>query len=194
MVQSNDTSAAADFDSLPTSDDADAAALESGEVEEGTDDASKAPADATVLQAAGIQIYVPKTWSVAADVDGYAFENPEGTVLGYIYGYPKQAGEKVDTEALVKSVPSAYAQMGYTNIEVIGYGSLYSSKGTLIGGEISFAGTANGTEYIFYIAVIESASYINVVEFGGAVQDIYANLDTVDAIITSVSFVAGEAI
>ena len=193
-IEGNDTSAAAEFDSLPASDDADAAVAMAAEVEEGLDDASKAPGDATLLMVGGIQMQVPKDTLVSSTSDGYVFQSPDQAVTGCIMSYQKQSGEKVDVEALVKSLPSSLARSGFANATIANYNTLYSNKGTLVGAEVLISAYYNGAECSIYVVILESANYLNSVEFVGLADDFHANASTIQAIVRTISYNPGEAI
>ena len=194
IVQNNDTSAAADFDTLPTSAEEEATTPESGKVEEGLDDASKAPSNVTLVMTAGVQAQVPANWFISQDADGFVFQNPEGTVIGFLYGFPKQSGMRYDVESMAKSVPCNFMDMGYTNVEILGCSAVYSDKGTLVGADVHFLATYNGVQYSHYCLVLESASYINCLEVHGTVNEYYAYFDTIQAIVDSVCYDPSEAI
>ena len=185
---------AAEFDALPKSDAEEAPTLASDEIEEGLEDASKAPGDATLLMTSGIQMLVPSDWFFTSDEDGFVFQNPEGSILGFIYGFPKQPGVKYDVESIVKSVPINQKQNGYTNIEIISYNVGYSAKGTLVSADVTYAASYEGQEYIFYSQVVESTNFINCVEIGGTTRSFGGNLDLISAMIDTVGFNEGEII
>lgn len=193
-VENNDTTGADDFDSLPVSSDDEAASLGSSEIDEGLEDASKAPDDVTLLSTAGVQLQVPIDWAVSADVDGYVFQNPERTIAGYLFGYPKKTGAKLSVEALVKSLPNSYAQQGFTGIEIINNEVAYSSKGRLASANVTFTVTSDGVQYIVFAQVVESANYVNYIELVGSASDFYANIDELQGIVDSIGFNVGEAI
>jgi len=194
LVASDDKSAAEEFDSLPSGDAVDAEALEGDDIEEGVDDASKAPANTTLLMQGGIQMALPSDWLFTSDQDGFVFDNPAGTVIGWMYSYAKADGASLDVEQEVKCLPVVAKQNGYTNIEVIAYETLYSSKGTLASARICYAATYQGVEYIFFAQMVESKSFYNVVELVGETKDFAAELQTLGDITDSIAYNDGETI
>lgn len=193
LISSGDTSAAEDFDSLPTRED-DELEVDVPDIEEGADSESKAPSGFMGLTEGGIQMAIPGDWRVSRDQDGFVFANADGTFIGFMYASPKKAGTTYDYEAIVRSIPQHELSLGFTGVEIIDDAPLYSASGKVCGHNVIFWEGFDGGEYIHYLGFIESKSYINTIEFIGTPDSYKAQNQNIANALASVVFLDGEYI
>lgn len=178
------------FDELPTRDES--VDVEAPDLSEIDENASKAPSDYMYLSEGGIQMAIPSDWRTTRDADGFVFTNAKGSVLGFMFANPKAANTTYDFEAIVQSIPQHELSIGYTSVEIIGTNTLTTEAGKPCGEEVLFWEGFDGGEYIHYISLIESKSYINTVEFIAAPADFEAESETISKIVGSLVFATGE--
>lgn len=183
-----------DLSALPTRESDKSNDLEVAELAEGSADQSKVPQNQILLQEGGVQMCIPSAWLVSRDYDGYVMGPRDGSVTGYLYSDYKKSGVRYDLESMAASIPKNMASNGWTNIEIIDYGTAYSDKGTLCSAYIFYAASRGGSEYVLFQQFVESASYINVLELGGPSAGFEANYNDLKAAANSLGFVPGEAI
>ena len=194
VVDNGATEGAEDLSTLPTRESDKAKDLEVSELAEGSGDQSKVPQNQILLQEGGVQMCIPSAWLVSRDYDGYVMGPRDGSVTGYLYSDYKKSGVRYDLESMAASIPKNMASNGWTNIEIIDYGTAYSDKGTLCSAYIFYAASRGGSEYVLFQQFVESASYINVLELGGPSAGFEANYNDLKAAANSLGFVPGEAI
>lgn len=194
IADNGTTDGAEDLSALPTYEGDTVKDLEVAELAEGSADESKVPQNAMMLQEGGVQMYVPSSWLISRDYDGYVMSPRDGSVTGYLYSNYKTSGTRYDVESMAASIPGAMSANGWANIQMIDYGTSYSDKGTLCGAYVFYAASRGGNEYVFFQQFIESASYINILELGGPSAGFEANYNDLKAAANSLSFAPGEAI
>ena len=194
IAESGDVEGADDIDALPKREVAADEELEASEVQSGADDASKYSGDLVLVQQGGVQMVIPATWRVGNQDAGVVFANPEGDVVCVVSSYPKASNDVVPLEALAKATPSQLANKGLSNVEVINYGTNYSSKGTLCTSFVFCSGETNGTEYLVYDQFVDSKNYVNLVEFVAPASAFKANFDAINTATDSLRFAPGEEI
>ena len=194
VVESGDTEGADGIDSLPKAEAAEGENLEASEIAVGADDDSKYSGDLALFRQGGIQMVVPSDWLAAAQEDGMVLTNPAGDVVCLVSSYPKSDGETVPLEQLAEVTPVQLSNKGLSDVQVINYGTDYSSTGTLCTSFVFCQGTLDGTEYLVYDQFVDSKHYVNLVEFVAPSKAFKASFDEIKTMTKSLYFNPGEEI
>ena len=189
-----DAEDAVDLSSLPSAEDQDAAKLEADEIATGLADESKAPSGQVLLYTGGVQVLVPSTWSYRADAEGWDLVSSDGRLWGGLYAMARQSGYTYDVEAMAASIPQNLKSGGFTDIQIVGFGNCYSSKGTHCSSYIQCVAQKDGMSFGCYYVYILSKSYINYFYLAGDANSFEANLSDLSSMIDSVAFNGGEEI
>ena len=194
VLESDEISQAGNPQELPTQMDDEYAALESGDIETGIEDESKAPSSLTLLCTGGIQMLIPSNWKYSSTDTGWNIVSADGSISGAMTASDRTNVKIVDVEALALTVVDAMDGYGAKNIEVIAYETRYSPSGALGGARICVACDLGGETYVYYFEFIESKTYLNKISFSGKKNDFSSNLATIGAIADTVAYNPGEQI
>lgn len=189
-----DESAIAEFDALPKADDS-ISEFELGEIAVSEDDAEKAIGDLMMHSSGGIMVGIPNTWKMnIVDLTTTVYECTDYAAYAMTTYESKKSGATYNMEAEVKSIPSYAQKNGAKDIKVVAYQPLYTVNNKYVGGNIMYTCTVNGTQVVMVNSLIETKSYLNMVEIGVAPEDLSAHEDQLQSILDSCRFKSGESL
>ena len=182
-----------DLSELPESDE-DSVVEDKETVDEGSDDASKAPSDAKPVSYGGMMFYMPTSWQGQSVGDEFLMMSLDGTVAGCVQATRIQTGASYDLVAMCEAIPSRMASQGYTDIKVTDYGTGRSTSGKLVDAYIQIDFTVQGTRCVGYFEYLQSKNYMNYLGLSGKVDDWNKNAEGAALIVNTVGFAPGQAI
>ena len=182
-----------DLAELPESDE-DSVVEDKETVDEGSDDASKAPSDAKPVSYGGMMFYMPTSWQGQSAGDEFLMMSLDGTVAGCVQATRIQTGASYDLVAMCEAIPSRMASQGYTDIKVTDYGTGRSTSGKLVDAYIQIDFTVQGTRCVGYFEYLQSKNYMNYLGLSGKVDDWNKNAEGAALIVNTVGFAPGQAI
>jgi len=159
----------------------------------GSNDPASALEGTALLMAPGIQVTLPDAWQIASTDDGFALSSLDGGVFGCVSSWPLGEGVSEDVAYLACSLPHRMVEAQVcTDVRIVHYENLYSTKGTFCSTLIVFANVVDEQDGVTMVQYVVGRSQLSMVLFEADSRSFFANLDDLIAIQKSIAFNVGE--